>query len=99
MSIDRIGKPGAPAPGDVAGAGSSTGTGRSFEVGVAGAERAAAPSGSEALGRLQRGDIGLDQYLDARVDDAVAHLQGTLPADELAFVKQTLREQLSTDPV
>jgi hypothetical protein len=56
-------------------------------------------AGSGALGQLQRGDITLDQYLDSRVADAVQHLQGKLPAEQLEFVKQSLRDQLSTDPV
>jgi hypothetical protein len=55
--------------------------------------------GSAALERLRRGEIDLDQYLDTRVDEAVRPFSGRLPAEQLEFVKSTLREQLATDPV
>src|SRR5258708_7488463 len=100
MGIDGIGKPGAGAPpGGIAGPGSSkpVGIGEAFEV-----ERAAAPvapSGTEALGRLKSGDITLDEYLEQRVGDAVNHLTQKLSGEQIEFVKDTLREQLKSDPV
>lgn len=103
MSIDGIGKPGAGAPGASGGiAGGLDGaaapkTGEPFHVDKAGPAEGA--RGSDALGRLQRGDIGVDEYLDARVEDAVGHLAGKLSNEQLDFVKETLREQLTTDPV
>jgi hypothetical protein len=54
---------------------------------------------SAALSSLQRGELSLDQYLDDRVTDATSHLSGKLNPDQLEFVKQSLREQLATDPV
>jgi hypothetical protein len=33
------------------------------------------------------------------VADATAHLEGKLAAEQLEFVKRSLRQQLSTDPV
>jgi len=100
MGIDGIGKPGGLPPG-AGGVGGPTGSGAvkgdSFRVDKgAAAERV---QGTDPLGQLQRGDITLDQYLDARVTDAVQHLQGKLPPEQLDFVKQSLREQLGSDPV
>jgi hypothetical protein len=102
MSIDGIGKPpgGAPGVGGVGGAGGAGGVGKSGETfSVDKPESVDAPGGSDALGQLQRGEISLDQYLDTRVDGAVQHLEGTLPPDQIEFVKTTLREQLAADPV
>ena len=99
MSIDGVGKPpgGPSGVGGVGGAGEVGKSGESFSVDKAeGIERS---EGSDALGQLQRGEISVDQYLDTRVDHAVEHLQGTLSAEQLDFVKSTLREQLSADPV
>lgn len=106
MGIDGIGKPpgaGLP-PGAVGGSSGAARPdavrGEHFNVERAGAaERAGATQPSDALGQLQRGDISLDQYLDTRVASAVQHLEGKLPAEQLDFVRQSLREQLSTDPV
>jgi hypothetical protein len=51
------------------------------------------------LERLERGELSVDQYLDSRVDEAVAPFQAHLPADKLEFLKSSLRAQLETDPV
>jgi hypothetical protein len=61
----------------------------------AGVER----TGSAPLARLQSGEISVDEYLDWQVQEAAAHLQGKLPQEQLEFVQQSLREQLSQDPV
>ncbi len=102
MGIDGIGgggKPGGvlppPSPSGVEGAGA---TGESFKLDAAEAP-AAAPEVSPALQQLKAGEINLEQYLDAQVDGAVAHLEGKLNASELSMVRETLREQLSSDPV
>lgn len=63
------------------------------------AARASTPTGSPMLERLRRGEIGLDEYLDERTEQAVQHLKGTLSAEQLGSVRATLREQLLTDPV
>src|SRR5690349_197236 len=91
MGIDGIGKPppigptGAPAPSP---------TGGKFDVG------AAAPTQSSGdLGRLERGEIGLDVYLDGKVAAATQHLAGKLNPEQLAFVQKTLRSELTNDPV
>ena len=55
--------------------------------------------GTEELERLRRGEISLDAYLDFRADESVKALAGSLPADRLRMIRDTLREQLATDPV
>ncbi len=97
MGIDGINKPGGPKP-EIAGPAQSDlkfkdqldveRTSRSEHVG--------APS---PLEQLHAGTLTIDEYLDAQVNAAVAHLQGKLPAEQLDFVKASLRAQLSTDPV
>ena len=107
MSVDGIGRGGRLPPGGGidTGPGPTEGArpGSPFQVErQEGADPAAAvdrAAGVDALGRLQRGVIGVDQYLDERVADAVRHLEGLLPADEVDFVRQTLRDQLGSDPV
>ena len=101
MGIDGIGKPpGAGAPPGASGIGHTdpaAPTREAFKV-----EKASAAEGASAadpLSRLQRGEIGVDEYLDQRVSHAVEHLHGKLSAEQLDFVRNSLREQLSTDPV
>ena len=99
MGIDGIGKlpPGGAAIGGVSGADAA----RPTEAFSLDPNSATAPSSrvSAALSSLQRGELTLDQYLDGRVSDATSHLAGKLSPDQLEFVKQSLREQISTDPV
>jgi hypothetical protein len=103
MSIDGIGKP----PGsNIGGASGISGVeaprapGESFSV-ERGAKAAPSSSvnASAELSSLQRGELSLDQYLDSRVSAATQHLAGKISPDQLAFVKQSLREQMATDPV
>ncbi len=97
MGIDGIGKPpgaGIPPVGGPAGAGK---VGETFRADKPAAVEGAGPS--ESLARLQRGEIGLDEYLDSSVAQATQALEGKLSAEQLEFVKTSLREQLSSDPV
>jgi hypothetical protein len=95
MGIDGIGKapPIAP-PGSSEPTGGVSGAGGAFRVG-----ETTAPAPAGALARLERGEIQLEEYLDARVAEATAHLAGRMSAEQLEFVKQTLRVELSSDPV
>ncbi len=97
MGIDGIGKPpSVPPPGGTpAPSGAGTPSGEGFRVG---ASAAPAVAGSD-LARLERGEIGLDAYLDARVGEATKHLEGRLGRAELEFVRKTLRAELESDPV
>lgn len=98
MSIDGIGKrsgvlPGANAPGVAPAKGS-------FEIGAGGgAASAGTAAGSDAFSALERGEISVEQYLDARVESAVAPLLSRLSPDQLEFVRGELRQALETDPV
>jgi hypothetical protein len=99
MSIDGIGKRGGVAPGaPVPGAAPAQ---SSFELGAP--EAASAPSGaaaaSDAFLALERGEISVDQYLDARVESAVTPLLSRLSPEQLEFVRAELRSSLTTDPV
>ena len=101
MGIDGVGKPGPTLPGATPVDSVKPAEGKSFkqvlESGqVDGTQQVGA---SDELARLAKGELTIDQYLDARVESAVSHLQGQLDAGQLAYVKETLREQLSTDPV
>ena len=93
MGIDRIGKgPGVP---DVPAAANTTGA-QSFEL--APSEAASGAAALDPGARLARGEITLDQYLDLRVQQATAHLEGKLDSKRLSFIRTTLRSQLETDP-
>ena len=99
MSIDGIGKRGGIAPGaSVPGATPAAG---SVEVGAPEAASAPEASGaaSDAFQALERGEINVDQYLDARVESAVAPLLSRLSPEQLEFVRAELRSSLTTDPV
>jgi hypothetical protein len=100
MGVDGIGSGGRPVPG--VGGGELDGA-RGVELdpaeragGALGTERS---TGSALLDQLKRGEIDLDGYLDAQVNAATAHVQGALPAAQLDFIREALREQIATDPV
>jgi hypothetical protein len=97
MPIDGIGKPPSVPPlgGTAAPSGAGAPSGEAFRVG---APAASSASGGD-LGRLERGELGLDAYLDARVGEATKHLEGRLGGAELDYVKKTLRAELESDPV
>lgn len=98
MGIDGIGKPPPPVgPAGAARPGEASPVREAFEVErPGGVEKAGA---TDALSKLERGEISVDQYLDAKVSQAVQHLEGKLGPEQLDFVKSALREQLRTDPV
>ncbi len=100
MGIDGIGKPPGASIGGAFGA-SGTEAPRPAQAFSLDPSAAAAPSSrvSAALSGLQRGELSLDQYLDTRVSEATTHLAGKLSPEQLEFVKQSLRDQLATDPV
>jgi hypothetical protein len=67
---------------------------------VVGAATSDNQSESSALfARFERGELSVEEYLDARASEAVAPYEGKLPAGRLAWLKGMLREQLETDPV
>jgi hypothetical protein len=101
MGIDRIGKSGGIAPPATSGSGSASRSeeaGRPFEVSKSGPTAPASEvKAATALERLRLGEIDLEGYLDAKVDEATYHLRG-LPGAELSSIRGALRERLATDP-
>src|SRR5262245_46933396 len=100
MGIDGIGKGGAPPPAggiDRSTSPSATEIGSSteFKVGKTAAVEAA---GSVSLDQVRSGAISVSQYLDLKVNESTAHLVDRLNAEQLSFIRQSLREQLSSDP-
>ena len=91
MPIDPIGK--APPIAPAQGAETVKESGSEFRVGET------ASVATSDLARLERGEIGLDAYLEARVEEATRHLAERLGPEQLEFVKQTLRSELAADPV
>jgi hypothetical protein len=61
---------------------------------VADAGESQAPSA-----RFDRGEITVDEYLEALVSDAVALVNGKLSEDRVEWLRGMLREQLLSDPV
>jgi hypothetical protein len=55
-------------------------------------------SGSPELRRLKRGELSVEEYIEAKVDLAVAPLKGVLHADDLGYVRALVRDKLETDP-
>jgi hypothetical protein len=102
MGIDGIGKgtgPGAIVPeiASTVGNAAKAGTGAEpfrVEKGVS-----VQASGPLTIERVRSGDLTVSEYLDGKVNEVTSHLVGRLAPDQLAFVRQNLREQLSTDPV
>jgi len=97
MSIDRIGKsPSLPPPS--AGGATPTSSPRAFSVEGSAPTRASAVAGASPAEQVRQGEISLDQYLDLRVREATAHLEGRLGPADLTRIQKTLREQLASDP-
>ena len=99
--VDGIGKggpkipPQAGTPTGVGGPSKVGETGRTFEVQKT--QQTQAVSGPTPAEQLRSGQISVDQYLDMKVNEATAHLQGLTPV-QLDAIKSMLRDQISTDP-
>ena len=100
MSIDGIGRPPRPPSGvgPVEGTHPVAGADKTFQL-----ERGAPVQGASLsngpFARLERGEISLDQYLDVRVEDAVAPFVSYLAPEQVEFMKSSLRVELESDPV
>lgn len=62
------------------------------------ARRPREPTG-EALRRLERREISLAQYLDAKVEQAMERVRGLLPDDDFDHLRAVIRERVDTDPL
>jgi hypothetical protein len=99
MGIDRIGKGSGGLPvGDIQPSSAGEVGKPPSEFKVPGAESVEATS-ETALDQVRAGKISVSQYLDVQVQQATSHLDGRLSPDQLSFVRDSLREQLSSDPV
>jgi hypothetical protein len=107
MGIDRIGKGGmAPpvppptvSPTALDRTSSSAGIARSFEPQADAPVEEPSPAEAVAAGplqQLQSGNLTLERYLDAKVDEATAQL--VLPPSDLSAIRAALRERLASDP-
>ena len=63
------------------------------------AEPATEPAMSEFAARFERGELTVDEYLEALVSNAVALVDGKLPADRIEWLRGMLKDQLTSDPV
>lgn len=61
--------------------------------------RDSARSGSDALQKLKRGDITLEEYLDARVERALVRLGRLVTEEERSVLREVAREHAMSDPV
>lgn len=104
MGIDGIGKKGPPGPPPASGTPGASHAGKPFEVGEAqksgSAARAAEvkPTATTPLERLRAGEIDVKGYVDAKVQEATAHL-GPMPPDKLEQIRAALRDRIGSDPM
>jgi hypothetical protein len=102
----KIGGPGAPDPAAAAEAPDAAqrtqaGEGARFGDALERTGRAEAPSAASAtspLERLRAGEIDTKQYVDLRVSDATAHLEGVLAPADLEKIRADLHELIEHDP-
>lgn len=97
MGIDGIKGPGGSTPPAPSESTSKASFEQALDSTVEGAQQGSDVTGP--LARLQAGEIGVDEYLDLQVQDAVRHLEGKLSQEQFEFVQATLRDQLRQDPV
>jgi hypothetical protein len=65
----------------------------------AGATTTTGESLPESLRRLRLGQVTVAEYLDIKVDQAMARVQGLIPADDFRHLRAIIRERVGTDPV
>jgi len=107
MGIDGIGKKGPagapPATGTPA-ASRAQQTGKPFQIDQSdksgAAERAAEVKATAPtpLERLRAGEIDVKGYVDAKVQEATAHL-GPMPPEKLEQIRAALRDRIGSDPL
>lgn len=107
MGIDGIGKkgpPDAPPAAGTPGASRTQPTGKPFEVDAARKSGAAARAAEvqatapTPLERLRAGEIDVKGYVDAKVQEATAHL-GPMPPEKLEQIRAALRVRIGSDPL
>jgi hypothetical protein len=97
-SIGRKGPPTSPPSADVQGSAPSPEAVAPFAISGAPARAAGTVDAPHpALERLRAGEIDVNGYVDAKVQDATAHL-AALPAVQLEQIRSALRDRLAGDP-
>jgi hypothetical protein len=102
MSIDGIGRGGGKPP--VSGI-DQPGSSSTGSIGEGSSEFKVSPATAvetpalAPLDQLRSGTISVSQYLDIKVNEATSHLDQRVSVEQLSFIRASLREQLSTDPV
>jgi hypothetical protein len=61
--------------------------------------RAVGPQVSPALEKVRRGELTIDEYIDQRLDAAMAHVDPRLSTEQRARAREVLREHIMSDPV
>ncbi len=54
---------------------------------------------SALLQKLKRGEMTLDEFLDARAEEALAPVMGKVTGERLEDLRMVLREKIRTDPL
>lgn len=92
---------GVPAPG-VAGAPGvpqpSSAERKGFGEAIAAPERPVEATATPPLERLRAGEIDLPQYVELRVREATAHLEGVVPTADLDAIRAELHDAVEHDP-
>jgi len=92
----RLVRPGAERSGSV----SSMANGRLRSISTAPSAAVAPLSDEEELVRkLRDGEIDKEQYYEASVERSISRLRGIVPPDQLEVVRETLREEVESNPV
>src|SRR5687768_1990102 len=99
--------------GGIGGPGGSGPPGKAYGVGAPNAPATSAPTGAKfgealekteksaktsPLEQLRAGELDLKGYVDVRVREATAHLEGVLGPEDLARVQDELRDVIENDP-
>ncbi len=62
------------------------------------AARETSSKGSEALQKLKRGELSVEEYLEAKVDRAVARLGALVTPEERRLLREVVWEHCLIDP-
>lgn len=62
------------------------------------APKVTGPARNEALKQYRQGRLTLDEFLDVKVERAVAHLRDKVSSERLEVIKEALREHLTESP-
>ena len=99
MGIDRIGRAGSGAPVTPAVSTPAEPSGAVTESFASVAKRAVGEASPASLiDQLKSGQIDMNRFLDLRVEQATAHLQGVVDSERLDFIRRSLRIQIESDP-